>query len=66
MFEITIPVLNEEESLPYVLHNLKSLNFPPEEIIVVDNGSTDQSKVVASAKGSVWHCKPPGLNLRLK
>jgi glycosyltransferase involved in cell wall biosynthesis len=55
---VIIPVLNEEESLPYVLRNLKSLNFPPEEIIVVDNGSTDQSKVVASAEGTIVLFEP--------
>jgi glycosyltransferase involved in cell wall biosynthesis len=49
---VIIPVLNEEESLPFVLGNLKSLILPPEKILVVDNGSTDQSGIVATREGA--------------
>jgi glycosyltransferase involved in cell wall biosynthesis len=47
---VVIPALNEEESLPLVLDAI-----PPgavHEIVVVDNGSTDGTAAVASARGA--------------
>ena len=37
---IIIPAYNEEESIAKLL---PSLNFPPQDIIVVDDGSTDNT-----------------------
>lgn len=49
---VIIPVFNEEEGIEKVLAQLKSLNLGEKgEIIVVDDGSTDQSFRMASAKG---------------
>ena len=50
-----IPCLNEEKNLPFTLDSCifeaKKLNLNY-EIIVIDNGSTDNSKTIAEAKGA--------------
>ena len=45
---VIIPMLNEQESIGLVLDDLP----PVAEVIVVDNGSTDQGATVASEKGA--------------
>jgi len=55
-FSIIIPAFNEEELLPSVLHNLKSIlsKLSTEykgEIIVVDNNSTDRTSDIAKSNG---------------
>lgn len=47
---VLIPAHDEEESLPAVLTALKALD-PPVEILVVDNGSSDQTAMVAARAG---------------
>lgn len=68
---VIIPARNEEQNLPALLESLTSQTPPPEEIIVVDDGSTDRTaelargagaRVIASAKlpaawrGKAWAC----------
>ena len=46
---VIVPVLNEEELLPDTLRSLRAQTYPDYELIVVDNGSTDQSPAIARA-----------------
>jgi len=41
---IVIPVKNRGKLLPDLIKNLKNLNYPHYEIIIVDDGSTDNTK----------------------
>ena len=52
---VVIPVLNEEDSIGRVLADI-----PPEvtEVVVVDNGSTDQTVAIAQAGGARVVCEP--------
>jgi glycosyltransferase involved in cell wall biosynthesis len=47
---VVIPCLNEEEPIAGVVREVLTLGI--EEVIVVDNGSTDQTAVVAAAAGA--------------
>jgi glycosyltransferase involved in cell wall biosynthesis len=51
LFSIVIPVRNEAANIRRCLDSLLRMNFAPElfEVIVVDNGSTDQTKEIASS-----------------
>lgn len=49
---IIIPVFNEAQNLGPLLDQLQSLAMPDAEIIVVDDGSTDQSRKIAAEKGA--------------
>lgn len=40
---IIIPVLNEANNLPLLLDNINKLNPNPQQVILVDGGSTDNS-----------------------
>lgn len=42
---VIIPVLNEEKKLPILLTSLNKQTVMPDEIIIVDGGSTDTTKV---------------------
>ena len=47
---VIIPALNEEKSISYVINSIpKYIN----QIIVVDNGSTDKTSVIAKSKGAI-------------
>lgn len=48
---IIVPAYNEEGNLPELLPELKQLNGMSMEIIVVDDGSQDQTAAVAKAAG---------------
>jgi glycosyltransferase involved in cell wall biosynthesis len=48
---ILIPVFNEAPNLGPLLDRLESLNLPRAEVIVVDDGSTDESPEIAERKG---------------
>jgi glycosyltransferase involved in cell wall biosynthesis len=49
---IIIPAFNEEGAIGDVILGLKELALPPTEIIVVDDGSTDNTARVAQAAGA--------------
>lgn len=49
---VIIPARNEENNLPNLLASLNAQNPPPEDIIVVDDGSTDRTAELARAAGA--------------
>lgn len=49
---IVIPVFNEAENLARLINQLKGLQLPSTEIVVVDDGSTDASGDIAMAAGA--------------
>jgi glycosyltransferase involved in cell wall biosynthesis len=49
---VVIPVFNEAENLGRLIGQIKGLQLPATEIIVVDDGSTDDSGDVAMAAGA--------------
>lgn len=50
---IVIPVFNDQDTLPPLLDSIMRQTVAPDEIIVVDDGSTDSSVAFASAYKSV-------------
>ena len=48
---VVIPIFNEASTLPRLARLLAALDPPPAEVIVVDAGSTDDSREIASAAG---------------
>ena len=48
---ILLLTLNEEEALPLTLASLAKLNPPPDEIVLVDGGSTDATLALAEEAG---------------
>lgn len=48
---IIIPTLNEEQALPHTLASLARLSPPPDQVILVDGGSTDKTTTLARAAG---------------
>lgn len=49
---VIIPAYNEEKYLPKTLESLKHLKRVPDEILVVDGGSTDQTAAIATQHGA--------------
>ncbi|GGR25915.1 glycosyltransferase [Deinococcus ruber] len=61
-WSVVIPARNEEETLPALLAALHAQTRRADEIIVVDNGSSDRTAEVAAALGArVLHCPEPGV-----
>lgn len=57
---IIIPARNEEQNLPRLLSSLKSSVLQPAQVLVVDDGSTDNTVGVATRFGAtVLPCAPP-------
>jgi len=52
MLSIIIPTLNEENYLPFLLESIKYQDFKDYEIIVVDNGSKDDTLPIIKSKYS--------------
>ncbi|EFM12556.1 glycosyl transferase family 2 [Paenibacillus curdlanolyticus YK9] len=48
---VIIPARNEERNLPFLLESLLTQRVPPYEIIVVDDGSEDQTRAIAQRYG---------------
>ncbi len=65
---IIIPAFNEEKGLPDVLKNLRAWHECSAEIIVVDDGSTDETARVASEYGArvIRHRNNKGYGAALK
>ncbi len=64
---IIIPALNEEQSIEQVVRGLV-INFPDSEIIVVNDGSTDKTEILASEAGAlvINHNSPRGYGAALR
>lgn len=50
-FSVIVCAFNEEQLLPDCLRSLLQQSFPPHEIIVINNASTDRTAAVASIPG---------------
>jgi glycosyltransferase involved in cell wall biosynthesis len=50
-FSVVVCAYNEEHLLPHCLHSLLRQSFPPHEILVINNASTDGTAAVASIPG---------------
>ncbi len=48
---VIIPARNEEQNLPFILNSLKNQTVPPDEIIVVDDFSSDKTAETAEKYG---------------
>lgn len=58
-FSIIIRCLNEERHLPRLLDAVRLQTVQPDEVVVVDSGSTDNTVRIASQKGArVIHIEP--------
>lgn len=59
---VVIPARNEEKFIVGCLQALKRQTLPPDEIIVVDNGSTDQTAALVMDTGvKLVRCPTPGV-----
>src|SRR4051794_16016147 len=63
---VIVPAHNEEEGLPATLEALLHQTVPAEEIIVVDDGSTDRTGEVAEAYGVTVLTPPRNLGSKAK
>ena len=50
---VVVPALNEAERLPLLFDALERQTRRPDQIVVADAGSTDDTREVASARGAV-------------
>jgi glycosyltransferase involved in cell wall biosynthesis len=50
-FSVIVCAFNEEQLLPGCLHSLLQQSFPPHELIVINNASTDRTAAAASIPG---------------
>lgn len=55
---VIVPLLNEAAELPRLLHRLRTC--AADEMVVVDGGSTDDSRRLLQASGVRWLASPPG------
>ena len=52
MLTIVVPTKNEEEHLPVLLQSIKNQSLQPDEIIIADAHSTDQTRHIAESFGA--------------
>ncbi|WCL50284.1 glycosyltransferase family 2 protein [Leptospira sp. GIMC2001] len=50
---IIIPALNEEKNIKNLLIDLQNIQYPPEKIIISDNGSVDKTAEIAKQYGAI-------------
>lgn len=55
---ILIPTFNEEKALPATLASLARMVPPPDEVLLIDGGSTDGTMAIARADGINAHTAP--------
>ena len=58
MISIVIPTYNEEKNLPRLIEAIKNNKWVKYEIIVVDNGSTDKTKMISLKEGCKFILNP--------
>jgi cellulose synthase/poly-beta-1,6-N-acetylglucosamine synthase-like glycosyltransferase len=63
---VIVPAHNEEEGLPATLESLLAQTVPADEIIVVDDGSTDRTGAVARSYGVTVLTPPRNLGSKAK
>lgn len=63
---VIVPAHNEQEGLPATLESLLRQTEPPEEIIVVDDGSMDRTREVAEAYGVTVLTTPVNLGSKAR
>jgi N-acetylglucosaminyltransferase len=63
---VIVPAHNEQEGLPATLESLLRQTEPPEEIIVVDDGSVDRTREVAEAYGVTVLTTPANLGSKAR
>jgi len=58
---VVIPARNEADNLPGLLESLRVQTLPPDEIVVVDDGSEDGTGEIAASRGArvIRHDEPP-------
>jgi len=57
---VVIPALNEERHLGQLLSDIQRQSLRPDEVIVVDAGSSDATvRIAKRSQGVVLHCEPP-------
>jgi len=56
LVSVVIPVFNAEKYLAQAIRSALEQTLPPHEVIVVDDGSTDSSREIASSFGSAVLC----------
>jgi len=49
---VVIPAYNEEKFITKTIESIKALSFQPDEILIIDGGSTDKTKAVAEGLGA--------------
>ncbi len=63
---VIVPAHNEERGLPATLDALRRQTIPPEEIIVVDDGSSDRTGEVAASYGATVLRPPANLGSKAR
>lgn len=58
ILSVIIPVLNGEATIAELLRSLHASSRTPDEIIVVDDGSTDRSAAIAASLGATVLATP--------
>jgi 4,4'-diaponeurosporenoate glycosyltransferase len=56
---LIVPARNEAGSLPHLLGSIADQTLPPAEIVVVDDGSTDETAAIAGELGATVVHAPP-------
>lgn len=51
---VIVPAHNEEKVIEKVVHNLRDLNYPKYEVIVVNDGSTDQTAQILNRLSTLY------------